>query len=282
MNYLILITIILCSAGQSPVTIYYNRKTDNKSPYIYSAITTFATIIFFLITSGNPDYSCEFLGYSLGFGTAYTVATVFSVLALACGSLALTSLVVSFSLMIPTLYGVIFLNEPSSTWFYAGIVTLLISLFLINYKKEDGQITLKWGILVLIAAIGNGMCSTVQKMEQLAFNGNYKSEFMIVALIFVFIVTFLLSFIKTKRDIVYCLKKGWHLSLVYGFLGGALNLLVMILGNRMSVSLMFPMISAGGLVISYFLSKYLFKEKFTKMQIIGYIAGIISIVFLNL
>jgi multidrug transporter EmrE-like cation transporter len=50
----------------------------------------------------------------------------------------------------------------------------------------------------------------------------------------------------------------------------------------MAPSVMFPVISAGGIVISFIISLVLYKEKFSIMQYIGLILGITSIVLLNL
>lgn len=282
MNYLMLLMIIVFCAAQSPVTKFYNQKTGNKSAYIYGAMTSFIAMLFFACSSGKFEFNPAFLGYSVGFGAAYATATVCNVMALACGSLALTALVVSFSLMIPTLYGIWFLEEPTSVWLYLGIITLLISLFLIHFKKEEGQITLKWIVLVILAFIGNGMCSTVQKMQQIAFDGAYKGEFMVVALALVSLTMLIFAMMHNKQDIAGCVKKGWYFAVLYGILNGTVNLLVMVLGNRMSASLMFPMISAGGIVINFFLSKYYFKEDLSRMQMLGLLVGIVSIVFFNL
>lgn len=60
------------------------------------------------------------------------------------------------------------------------------------------------------------------------------------------------------------------------------NILVMLLSGMMATSLMFPLISAGGIVITYAVSRLLYKEELTKTQFIGFIAGIISVVLFNL
>ena len=75
---------------------------------------------------------------------------------------------------------------------------------------------------------------------------------------------------------------GWHLALGCGILNGAVNLLVMILSGMMSVSLMFPLVSVGGIVVTFFVSKFLYKEKLTKAQYLGFSLGITAIILLNI
>lgn len=60
------------------------------------------------------------------------------------------------------------------------------------------------------------------------------------------------------------------------------NLFVMILTGLMPVSLMYPLISAGGIIVTYIVSKFFYKESLTKAQLIGFILGIGSVVLLNM
>jgi multidrug transporter EmrE-like cation transporter len=65
-------------------------------------------------------------------------------------------------------------------------------------------------------------------------------------------------------------------------MNGMVNLFVMLLSGKMALSLMFPLISSGGIIITFFVSTLFYKEKFTKAQLIGFIAGVASVVFLNI
>ena len=135
---------------------------------------------------------------------------------------------------------------------------------------------------LLIAFVGNGMCSVVQKMQQDAFGGNYKNEFMIIALASVCTSLFITSLIKEKRHIKRCAKTGWYFAIACGIMNGVVNLFIMLLSGKMPVSLMFPLISAGGIIITYFVSRFIYKEKLTKQQLFGFALGVCSVVLLNI
>lgn len=269
------------SAG-SVLAKLYDTKTEKRSAYVYGGCAAFFAAMFFLATSGGLEFNPGFLGYSLGFGAAYATAIVSTTLAFRFGSIALTTLMTSLSLMIPTFYGIIFLNESVSVWMAVGLVMLVLSLCLINLKKGEGGVSVKWAIFAGLAFLGNGMCSTVQKMEQVAFSGAYKNEFMIAALLMVSVICFAAALATERGEIVYCLKKGVIYTIFYGICNGTLNLMVMVLGNMMPASLMFPLISALGIIGSFIVGRLLFKEKLSKMQLLGLLAGIVSIVFFNL
>lgn len=176
-----------------------------------------------------------------------------------------------------------FLNEGISFFFVIGIILLLISLFLVNSKKCDNKITLKWLVYVILSFLGNGLCSTIQTAQQRRFNGDYKSEFMIVSLILLSVFFALLSLKTEKQEIRACLKTSTAHMVINGLANGLVNLLVMVLVSRgMAASIMFPVISGGGIVLTAIVSIFVYKEKLTVNQYIGLLFGTASVVLMNI
>lgn len=282
MNALLLVLIIMGVSAQNVIKKPYTQKCGGKGTFLFGALSSFAAMMFFLIISGGFEWQAGLIPYALGFALSYGASTVFSVLAIANGSLSLTALIVSFALMIPTFYGLIFLNDPVSIGLIPGLVLLAASLVLINKKSDSVKITGKWLIYVFLSFVGNGMCSTVQKMQQVAYDGAYKNEFMIISLAAVAVGLFAASFIRERENIKTCVKSAWYFALTCGIMNGAVNLFVMILSGLMPVSLMFPLVSAGGIVVTYLVSRFVYKENLTKTQLIGFVMGIASVVLLNI
>ena len=281
MRFFYLISIIFAGAFQNIIKKLFAQKTSGKGVYFFSLLTSLAAMLFFAITSGGFEWNAELLLYAGLFALSYVTAMVSSITAVACGALSITSLIISYSLMVPTVYGLIFLKDPISFGLLPGLALLAISLFLINQKNTDSPITFKWIICVLIAFAGSGMCSVFQKMQQNAFDGAYKNEFMILSLAIVVVILSILVIKKERKEIKAVAGVGWT-ALACGIANGIVNLFVMILSNIMPVSLMFPMISAGGIVITYLFSRFFYKEKLTKKQFAGFVIGMVSVVFLNL
>ena len=267
-------------SGQSIVKKPYTQKTNGAGVYFFNTLLSAAALLFFVVTSSKFSFDISFIPYSIGFAVSFAVSSVFMVLAIAYGSLSLTSLFISYSLMIPTFYGLI-IGDTVSTGFIPGMLLLVISLFLTNKSDEKAKISLKWIICVFLSFFGNGMCTVVQKMQQIASNGAYKNEFMIVALAIVTVVMLIMSILKERTEIKFFAKVGWHWAIICGALNGMVNLFVMILSGKMPVSLMFPLISAGGLIVTYIVSRFFYKEKLTKIQFIGFIFGLMAVVLLN-
>ena len=283
MNYILLMLVVAGVTMQQVVTKSYGAKVKGGT-YSYSVGTMVFALLFFVLTSGGSfNFSFSIMGYSVAFAVATSVTIIFTLLAINEGPLALTSLLMQYSLLIPTLYGLIVLGEPISLFLIIGIVFLIISIVLINFdKKEERKINLKWVIYAILMFVGNGSCSMIQKMQQIKFDGGYKNEFMIVAYGMSIVILFVAMLCQERTTCVSDLKRGFFYYLIRGLGVGGVNFLVLVLANRMDASVMFPVISAGGIIATYLLSITIYKEKLSIFQNIGVVLGIISLVFLNI
>ena len=61
-----------------------------------------------------------------------------------------------------------------------------------------------------------------------------------------------------------------------------INLFVMILSGKVAASVMFPLISGGGIILTYLISKFFYKETLSRRQFVGFILGLLSVIFLSL
>ena len=309
--YFLLGVVTITSTVQSIFKQKFNNLGKGSS-YFFSAMISAVAMLFFvlinLVYTKDWFYTPDLLIPSTSFGLAYAAATVFSVLAILYGPLAKTSLIISCSLLLPTLYGIFVqgiyikvirdgsatvseaLGEALSPTLIIGIILLVITLFLVNRENKDDsveekKVTLKWLIFVTLAFIGNGMCSTVQTAKQDFYGNDGNNMFMIVALIFVVLILLIAS-ISTKKEraeIKYTVKHGALLAVLCGAANGITNLLVMVLNaNHFPASILFPFVSGGGLVLIFLWSVLVNKEKFTVPQYIGYGLGVLSLVLLNL
>lgn len=282
-NALGLIGIVLGVAAQNVVKKPYTLRHGEKGVYLLNAIVSFTAMLFFVLTASDFKFSTDYLIYAAGFGISFAVASIFIVLSIANGPLSLVSLFISYSLMLPTFYGLIFLHDPIGVGLIPGLVLLVISLYLTNKTEGKGEkITFKWLIYVIIALVGNGMCSVIQKMQQVANDGAYKNEFMATALLFVTVIMIAFSIATERKKFKNYISTGWYIGIIAGIANAVTNLLVMIFSARMPVSILFPLVSAGGIIVTFLVSVFLYKEKLSKMQIIGIAVGTVSVVCLNL
>jgi drug/metabolite transporter (DMT)-like permease len=249
-----------------------------------------------LIINRDFDVTVPLILYSFAFSVAYAAATVCMILAIRYGSLAKTSLVISYSLLIPTLYGIIVLGDPLGIFKIIGFVLLVVSLFLTNYTPKFAETSvandtqkkksslLLWLIFLVISFVGNGMCSTIQKMEQVALEENAQANlFMVIALAINTVFMFIMALITEKpKEVAVVCKKTWWIAAICGIFNGLTNFLVLVLNGKLPASVLFPVISAGGIVFIFLYSMIVYRERFKPMQIVGFALGVGSIVLLNL
>ncbi|MBE6739611.1 MAG: hypothetical protein E7565_04765 [Ruminococcaceae bacterium] len=281
MNALFLLIIIVTLTAQNVFKKAYSSK--KKDVFWYNGIVSFAAAAVFLIFSkGKLDFCKEIFPYIIGFSVCFMICMFSSLMSVKTGSLALSSLIISYSLIIPTLHGIIFLKNPTSLLFFIGISLLIVSIFLVNFEKGEKKITKKWLIFVTLAFICNGLCSTIQSTQQIKFNGAYKSEFMFTVYSLGTIIMCIVSLIFEKQKTAERFNKYNLFALCCGIANGVTNLFVMVLSTRMPTSVMFPIISAGSILATAAISFFVYKERFSKLQILGILMGTASIVCLNI
>lgn len=105
---------------------------------------------------------------------------------------------------------------------------------------------------------------------------------MIVALFISSIIMLILGKLTVKNDgMGKILKHNWQYGIIFGILNGLTNYGVIKLNEvKFPASIMFPIISAGSIILTFACSFILFKEKLSKIQLIGASIGIIAIIFL--
>ncbi len=265
----------------------YNKKITGGT-FTFTALGICFALIIFLITAGGKfNLDPDILPYAVGFAVAYGSASIGSFLAISTGPISITSLLIQYSLIIPTIYG-LYTGDEASLFLYIGLGLLFISLFLVNIEKkgEEKKISLKWIVFAIVAFLGNGLCSTIQKAQQDVFvteqnPDGYKSEFMIIALVISFVAIAALALIFEGKDLGKKITTGAHWYIICGLANGLVNLFVIMLA-KWPASIVFPVISAGGIVSTALIGIFFYKEKLSVMQIIGMVLGTASIVFLNI
>ena len=284
MNTVFLIIIVFGVVAQNISKKEFSKRV-NSGTMTFNAGCVAATLVFFAATAGgNLVFLKETLLYALAFAAVYTICTITTLAAIKTGPLSLTALISSYSLIIPTVYGMTALGEPVTKWVIIGIVLLMVSLVFVNLEKkgEEKKITAKWLIYVTISFVSNGMCSVVQRLHQISSGGLYKNEFMLIALTISLAVLMLIALISEYGQFKNTLKKGFVWYTASGISNGLVNLFVMVLALKMSASVMFPVISGGSIILTVLIAWLCYKEKLSKNQLVGVVLGVISIILLNI
>lgn len=270
---------VACSAGQSTLSKQYASRGGNAN--LYNINKTLVGLLVFLIVglcSGLTFHMPTAL-LGIGYGTALSISNYAGFTALSMGPMALTSIIASFSLVIPFAVGITVWGESLSVLGVIGIVLLFSSIVLLNYKKSKDRISLKWTFFTFLTFLSNGICSLIQKQHQMDFPGSYRTEFMISAMLCVLVLLLVTVLIRreAKATVKFCVQGSSA-----GFLEGIANYIVLYLAATQNASVLFPVVSVAKILAVWIIGRILFRERMKLTQTVGLVAGIAAIVLLNL
>ena len=206
--------------------------------------------------------------------------------ALCLGPMALTSMLVAFSVIIPLIYSLTFGNETLKALQCMAFVFLLADIILANYDKlkvnsEKPKSYGLWLLFIALTFISNGICSILQKEHQLAYPGLYSREFIMFAMLICSLIFTLTAIIKIPLKDVKS-TRGKRFGIISGVTNALANFLTLILAGMENASVLFPIISAGTILGALLCGKFVFKEKLKPNHYLALAAGIIAVVFLKL
>ena len=288
MGMFLIVASLLVHQAESVVVKEYGKRYGKGGMFFNAIICLFALVYSFVAEFFSGEYEFYFpkqlWSYGIISGICYATGFYAMYAALKTGSFGLTKLLSSFGSIIPIVYGVVFLNEQPTKFTYIAIVLVFVSVFLMNHKSTDekANFSVKWLVCVIASIIANAGIMIVAKSQQLVFDTKCSNEFLIIsyALAVVFLVIF--GIIYERGQFKSTIKGGSVYGLLAGVFNGMNNVLVLLTYLYVPLTIITPVKGALGLVISFVLSVLLYKEKFTKKQIVSVVIGIIAAVLSKL
>ncbi len=271
------------------VFVKHHGAKGGKGGLFFNAIVSFFAMVYFILTDTDGIHipplllayaavSCVM--YSTGF---YTIYVAFN-----RGSFVLTKALASFSILIPMLFGVVFLGEPAGVLTYVGIGLFVVSIVVMNaglLKKSDEPRTRFdpiWLISVVLTLLANGAISIISRLQQIHFHNECTKEFLMLSLGGSFLFLLVLSLFKERKEIGTAVKTGVLFGAGAGVCNGISNYLRVLSYLYIPMSIAVPAASAVGLLISLALSVAVYREKPGTRKLIAVLLQILAILSLNL
>jgi drug/metabolite transporter (DMT)-like permease len=287
MNYLLLALCLLFVGLQSLFHKQYAVKSsDPISIYmlsLFARISAAAVMAVAIVIKGGFEFHLPTMIYAVFFGIGFFVATTALNICMVSGPMSLTNLIMSFSVILPTIYSVLFLGESFRLATGAGLVLLVISLIMFNYRNETLKFSKSWIFWVIILFISNGGCAVLQKIHQTNYPGKYQTEYLFVGMTLNAVVNlFIVIFYKDKTGLKNAVKYGFIYAIPQGIANIGSNLLIMMLNTMILATILYPAVAAAGIVFAFCWAVFIYKEKMTELQTAGFVTAVISIIVLNL
>ena len=296
------VSVVVLTAQGILIKRFGDKRPGAEITYTFaSAVCAF--ILFGVIAIfSHSQFNVQSIPYSFMFALCYAGSTITYVLAVGCGSLALTTTIHSFALIIPTVLGFLIWDEPISILKVIGIVLFAAALLLMGEKVESGKklLSTKWVILMIISFFCEGLAPVAIKMHSLGLGEETASAsndvFMVMAYGMAVVGIFVAAVLKegriklpadgegkVKNFMLDSLKIAIPIASVGGICNGLYNLMnTVVANNKLNVSVFYPVVSAGQLVFTCMVAVVFFKERLTVKQLCAIFCGIVAIVLLNL
>ncbi len=283
MPYIYLVSGVFCSASASIFASLYNRKNAGRanSTSLYRLLLTCSVFVFWsVLFLTERSANAGVLWYSVLFGVCYAICNVGLFNALSTGPIILTSLILHLSLIGVTVWGFIFWGTKMTLLVAIGLVMVVLALWLCLYtgKSADARrISLKWLGYAMLAFVCNAGCVIVQKTQQMEFEGQY-GNFMMATAMGISSVICLGGYLWGDRsDAKAILRASWYVPVVAGVCNGAMNLFMILMAtSTLSPSLIYPVLSIGGIAVTTVASVFVFKEKMRWWQWVGVFIGTVA------
>ena len=286
MLVIIYILIILSAATQSASTKMFTKCGSDST--IFNALKALTSVVLLsIIAAFNFNFHLPTLLYGLGYGASLSLSMFAGYQALRLGPMALSSMLVSFSVILPLIWGITVCGETLTVFQYPALGLLFLAIFLTNanrLKPSKEKESFNYGLWITFVAITflcNGVSSILQKQYQTEYPDGYTGMFMLFsmllcAVIFSALMLKKLSFSEIIR------AKGKRYALISGTTNGLYSLLTLILAGMENASVLFPIISAGTILASLFCGRFIFKEKLRLNHYAAIATGIAAVVLMKL
>lgn len=282
---ILFIFLSVCTGLLEGVLIKKNGEKGSGSVFWFNGFMSLASMLFFVVTNSDGWNAPKTLWlYAVPSAICFSSALICIYYALATGPFAISMMINSYFVVVPIIYGIVFLNEPASLLTYIALIIMAVSLYLSrgDTKAENGKFSIKWLVFIILATLTNGFFTVIKKMQQLNFEGSCDSEFMILSLGLSVSVLLIMGLISSKGNVKSISSHTLLWATAAGFTNGVTNMLTLIINTLMAISISSPINTGMSIVLSFLFSSLFLKEKFLKRQILGAVLGAASLIMLSI
>ncbi len=278
MNYILLTFSMLTMVIKNAIynTVGKRLLTSDKDIYKFNAVMFILCAIAFFVLTLQGGLSLYTLLLGVVFGISTTLSNVYNIKAMASGAMHITVLIITSSLILPTVFGTLISGEALSLPKAAAIIALIGFIYLSSANDKKVKTSKKWVLYCAIAFLTSGIIGILQKIHQTSVHKNELYGFLGCSFAVSFILALLLS--KKGESNTKFTSKQYLLAVLCGACVFAMNLINLKLSGIIPSQIFFPLINGGSIILSSLLSIFIFKEKITLRQTLGLVGGLASLI----
>ena len=297
-HYFVMLLAVLMFAAQFSFTKVYGELVAQKTSQtliMMIFISIIGTVMYLIIGGFRVSFSPYLIFWAVAFAATMIPYYVLGIHVLSIGSVAIYSMFMMLGgMLLPFVYGVIFLDEPLTLGKGIGCVVLTAAIFLqamvqnsdsVNQPKKGN----KKGVFILLCIaifILNGLTAIIAKAYLVADPQPDEVGFTVVSCFLTALFSLLMlipTACKKPRALFFEIKSACKPSLLLcmtaiGIATYTGNFLQLKAAAKLPASVQFPMVSGGVIVFSAIASAKIFKEKISTKELFCIIAACASTV----
>lgn len=283
---LLAISIVFATLNNCLVHAAGDKQLDTHSVWFFNAVSCAGSLgILWCVNGGFAAVQQSTVMFGIAYGSATAVFLIGKMMAFSSGPITVTTLIGNCSLVIPTLFGLLYYRETASVWQLVGLAGILASLFLcVKTPGKTGTYSRRWLLWCLLLFLAAGAVSVVFKLYRASPGKDEINEMMMVA----YGVAGGLLLIASvgnrqgaavvrrvlKRDMAWLLVLCTVSSTVY-------NRLNIYLSGAMDSVVFFPIFNGGVILLATLCGIWFYGEKLQARQILGLGIGTASIILIG-
>ncbi|HIZ10399.1 MAG TPA: EamA family transporter [Candidatus Borkfalkia avicola] len=300
MAYLLIALADLCIAGQFTFNKLYEKKVACGAKHFLAFPVLTAAIAALLFLCVNK-FSLAYGGFSVGLaalnGLVQALSILCGIIVVRMGPMSVYTLFMMLGgMVLPYLYGVLFLQETPSVCQIIGLFVLIATLFLSMFLKDRSQGEKKHRAFYLLCAAVfflNGGTSIISKAHQIDARALPTYDFMVWFYLFQFAfaaVAFGVFLLCTRRNenvppLRFTGKSALSavgISAGYAFCTGIGYMFLLFSTADLPASFLYPIVTGGSVILTTVAAHFFFKEKIKPLMWLNLalmLAGVILFVF---
>lgn len=285
-NYMLLFLSVFFDTFKN---IYYNYFGKNVmkghcDTLLFNEINCIGAVIYFIAGGADLHISPFSLFMALVFGAVTVSAQYFGLLSMSLGPMSYSVLFTYLSMLIPTIFGVIYFNNIPSALHIIGLVLMVVTFFMSCELKGETRVSIKWIFAAFASFLGWGFVGACQQLHQSSQYAYELKGFLLWTFIFSAILFCVLFLFTKNKENEKPQKLGIMPVILMIFTGvaiGSINEINLYLSGVMNPVIFFPVVNGGVILLSGIAAILIFKEKLSVKQWIGIVTGFVSILCLG-
>lgn len=298
MDYILLLCATMASAVKALVCKKIGCKTtDNRIVFQLNSLIFLGasvTVACYALLSGIGFHiSATTLVLAVCFASMLSFTQLTQTFAMRYGPASITSLIYSLGFLLPIFYSAAFLQEHISVLQITGIFIAVCSLFFMIDLKCDRKIGRLWLLFSFLSCFGSGANAIIQKIHRSKTLADEIPAFLVLTFSLAAMLSFLIAALTAHRQKKVITQQEYVRTpiprtdilfnlLFSGITVGILNILNLVIAGKLPAIIQFPVFNIGSMILVGLGGKFLFHDKLTTKQTIGFMIGCCAILMIGL